>query len=314
MRRHKDYQEMLPLLLYGELDEANTKELHQHLAVCGECRKDLDDYRKTHAFLAKVPLGDIQLTDLEQARRRLFESLQDRHRAPSVWVRLADLLTPSGWSRPAFALVSMTLFVLGFLVSRFAVPVTTHAPMDVFSSADTDVQIRNVRFVDGTNSGGDVEFAFDAVKPMHVTGSINSPTIQKILAHALLNERNPGVRLRAASSIISTPTAPLQREVKAALMLTLTSDNNAGVRKEALTALLRYPADREVRDALLQVLLHDTNPSLRIAAINGLDSLRVRGDELGDEMLQSIRQSGERDDNLYVRVKAQSIFQEVKQP
>jgi HEAT repeat protein len=124
---------------------------------------------------------------------------------------------------------------------------------------------------------------------------------------------NPGVRIRAVGSFSATASALPEREVKTALLLALKTDQNDAVRKEALQAILRYQPDRDVRDALLYVLLHDANPGLRIAAINGLDSLETRGYEPDDQFLQTLRDKIQNDDNLYVRVKAQSILEEKAQ-
>jgi hypothetical protein len=90
----------------------------------------------------------------------------------------------------------------------------------------------------------------------------------------------------------------------------LKSDQNDGVRREAMRTLLRFPADREVRDALLYELLHDANPGLRVGAINALDTLQTRGYRYDENQRETIRQIVQNDNNLYVRVKARSLLEE----
>ena len=75
-----------------------------------------------------------------------------------------------------------------------------------------------------------------AVTPMHVRGNINDGNEQKVLARALVNEENAGVRLQTVNAIASH--APEQKnldpEVKTALISALKGDQNPGVRQEAL--------------------------------------------------------------------------------
>ena len=41
-----------------------------------------------------------------------------------------------------------------------------------------NTQITNVKFADNIAAGGNVDFTFDAVKPVHIKGNINDPKIQ----------------------------------------------------------------------------------------------------------------------------------------
>ena len=50
------------------------------------------------------------------------------------------------------------------------------------------------------------------------------------------------------------------------------SDENPGVRKEALKALAQFPMDEKIKTAYLDILKHDNNSAIRIAAINALAS------------------------------------------
>lgn len=178
-----------------------------------------------------------------------------------------------------------------------------------------ETRIANIRFVNPDAGGGQVEFTFDAVSPVHIKGNINDDRVQKVLAHALINDQNPGVRLRSASAF-STQVRKLElpdREVKAALILALKSDDNPGVRKEALKALLGFPFDEEIKQAFLHVLMRDNNPALRIAAINSLDSLRVQGQPTDKDLLDVLKQRMTTDENNYIRIRAKTVLEEAQQ-
>ena len=126
----------------------------------------------------------------------------------------------------------------------------------------------------------------------------------------MLNEENPGVRLKAVNAINRQGLETQDVETKAALIKAMETDSNAGVRKEALSALMRLPFDAEIKKALLHALMSDGNPGLRVAAINALDSARTGALGVDSDMLGILKQKAETDDNNYIRVKARAVIQE----
>jgi hypothetical protein len=308
MKTHKQ-QYMIPLFFYGDLSLDELREFKEHLARCEECRIELEETRRLHAFLASAPAPEPDEFFLGEARMQAHAAIRAMRASPSLSDKLRQFFGSPIFSRPAFGLAAIVLLLIGFAVGRLAFRSTgSEAPTAIPALAEEDVRVTNVQMTGGTG-GEDIDLAFDTVTPVRLHGSLADPRIQKVLAYAMVNGENPGVRLRAVGSIASTSAAPPEREVKAALLLVLSSDQNDGVRKAALNALLRYPADREVRDALLNVLLNDPNPGLRVAAINGLDSLRVRGYQPDQGFLHTFKQRLQHDENLYVRVKAQSLLE-----
>jgi HEAT repeat protein len=139
---------------------------------------------------------------------------------------------------------------------------------------------------------------------------MDDPAIQKVLTHAMLNEENPGVRLKAVSAINASGAEARDPEVKTALIKALEMDANAGVRKEALDALRMFPFDGEIKHALLRALVADANPGIRVAAINALDSAQGGGLGVDSDVLSVLKQKAETDDNNYIRVKARAVVQE----
>jgi hypothetical protein len=302
---------MLPLLLYGDLSDAQVRDLEEHLAHCEPCRNVLHETRKLHELLSRVPAPAPSEEFLRDARMQFRAAMIAEHSNRSLALRVRDFFSPGFMPRPALVAGGLALLAIGFASGRFSPHGTAASGTgveDVLASGGT-VHVTNMRTVENTESGGQIELTFDAVKSFRIRGSIDEPAIQKVLACALVSG-DPGVRMRAASSVTLTKSAAPEREVKAALLLALRSDQNDGVRKEALQAIQRYAVDREVRDALLDVLLNDPNPGLRIAAINALDSLRARGYQPDAGELQAYRELQNSETSLYVRVKARSIIEE----
>jgi hypothetical protein len=297
---HRKFERMIPLLLYNELTERQVHELNEHLAACESCRKNLHSTRSLHSLLGRAPSPVAQDAAIREARSEGFAAVRAASRRRRVFFPEPSAPTV----RWAFVAGSVVMLAATFFTGRLTAPVLPF-------SSEGDVRVTNIRL--SGDAGRTIEATFDLVKPVRVRGSIDDPQVQKVLASALVNAENPGVRLRAVSGVASGDAMPADREVRAALMLAARKDPNDAVRKEALQALLRYAPGREIRDVLLEVLTHDPNAGLRIAAINGLDSLRLRGYGPDAAQLRSVRKGVESEQNLYVRVRSRSILEERQQ-
>ena len=163
------------------------------------------------------------------------------------------------------------------------------------------------------NDDGTIEFSFDAIKPISYTGRADDETTRRLLAQALLTADNPGVRLKTVNTISmqSKKNFVPDPKVKAALITSLKIDDNAGVRREALNVLMRYPIDNEIRDAFLFVLQNDKNSGMRIAAINALVDWKQQGISIDDEIRNVLNKKAETDQNDFIRIRAASLLKEV---
>jgi hypothetical protein len=319
---HDQYKEWLQLLMYDELTADEHALLDQHLGHCSECREEVEELKRFHALLLQAEPVSPDERLLRDARRELHTTLHTRRTRQPLWNRAAHLVTEFILPNYKVALGGLAMLGVGILLGRLVFIPGQHIPIPPTSSADKastfldgETRIANVRFVNSDVSGSEVELTFDAVSPVHIKGNINDDRVQKVLAHALVNDQNPGVRLRSAS-VFSTQVQKLRmpdKDVKVALILALKTDDNPGVRKEALKALLSFPFDEEVKRAFLHVLMHDKNPALRIAAINSLDSARVQGQPGDGDLLEVLKQRMQSDDNNYVRIRSKAVLEEVQQ-
>jgi len=313
--RHRRYKEWAQLAACDELGEEQVKLLEIHCETCAECRTELETLRSFSAKLpgaAPGPVADKQL--LEEARRNLRAALRREQSRPS-WRRvLREIWSSFAVRRTVYALAGGAAVLVGIVVGRITLaPAGQEAPATaaVARSAESEPRITNVRFLRSDPASREVEFTFDAVTPVRLKGTIDDPRIQRVLAHAMLNEENPGTRLRAVSAIAEPGSGVADPEIKAALIQTLNHDENAGVRREALKVLQRMPFDSEIRNAIIETLIHDKNPALRIAAINCLDSTRAASPG-NQDLLIVLREKATKDDNSYIRLKAREVLQEVK--
>src|SRR6202007_573133 len=98
--------------------------------------------------------------------------------------------------------LAVGLFAGYLLAPRHVIDLKTQAEGTHPAPIDTsNLAISNIRFVDADPTDGQIEFAYDAVKPMRVKGSVNDAKIQRLLTYALEREQNPGVRLRAVNTL-----------------------------------------------------------------------------------------------------------------
>lgn len=312
--KHSQYREKLQLLHHEELDPSERTLVEEHLLDCSECRNELARLMQLNSILLEHG-APIQVDEklLREARQQFREVLRGEISRRRYWEEMAEWISLYFAPRYQIALGALATLAIGILVGHHAFPPST--PQTAGTEAQSipgDSRIANVRFLDAGRGSEMVEFTYDAVRPVRMKGSVNDPQIQKVLTHAMLNDENPGVRLRAVYAIAAPQVNQPDREIKTALILALKTDPNAGVRKEALHTLQRYPPDNDIKNALLNTLMTDKNPGLRIAAINGLDSLRAHGQVTDQSVLNTLRDKSRSDENNYIRLRARTVLQEVK--
>jgi hypothetical protein len=317
---HKKYKELLILQLYNELGNEEQKELDEHLKVCDECRNEKENLRKFRKSIPEtVPFAEDEDL-LTESRRNLRYAIRGKRKRRSVWEIIAEFRRYSFQQKYKLALGSIATLAVGFFMGYLAFfPKLNDNIQDLgFYTIGKSVaygapQIRGLKFISTNESAGEVEFTFEETIPMHVKGNMNEPRIQKLLANALINEQNPGVRLRTVNMVAENQKGKTDDELKRALINALKYDSNPGVRKEAILVLRQLPIDNEIKEAFLYTLTHDKNSGMRIAAINSLGEAKDFGKITDMKILNVLKEREQRDDNDYIRIRAKSLLQEVKQ-
>jgi hypothetical protein len=321
---HQQYKEWLMLLAYGELDSGQKKRMEEHLRDCSDCAEQFEQIKKLNRVVenhsTRGPSEDL----LREARQELRAALRIERNRKTLGMKLREWFSVGSVSgyRAAIGFAAMLVIgiLLGFLVaSRPDHPeialsdteskqgIQKASGKEGLAGMDSDVVISNIRFLDADTSDGQVEFAFDAVRPMRVKGSVDDKKVQEILTYALVKEQNPGVRLRAVNTIGAYTENLTDSEVKKALITALMTDDNDGVRKEALTVLKSMPFDKEIQAAMIYVLSRDQNAALRIEAIKSLEGKKIED----ESTISVLRERMESDENSYIRRRAKAVLEEV---
>jgi len=295
-------------LPYDELNEEEKKSLDQHLQTCAECRAELEDVKNFHTAVSRHRRIAMSHQMLSDARRQLRLALNETLSRQPFWERLIEPIYKISFSGIAILAVG---FVIGYMMSSApgVQRILGDEQAGIVPVPEGDSRITNVRFMDADASDGEIEFTFDLVRPVHLRGKMSDPQIQKVLAHALVNSQNPGVRLRTVNAL-SDQQEPLEtEELRAALLEVITSDPNPAMRKEGLSLLQKCSYSEDLKEALLHVLRNDQNSGVRIAAIMVLDYFKDHT-LVDPDVLKVLQEKIDSDENNYIRLIARNFLEE----
>ncbi len=325
--KHEEYRDMIYLLVNNELNANEKSLMEKHLEACESCKAEYEEQLKLKALLSGEKESDSFEQLLNEARLDLHTALRLEKIKMSSGNNFSDKLM-SFFAQPyKFAIASAVILVagvfIGFLI--FNNPVNKAQPQISQITGSQNIQpvktpsllqdntrITNLRFINQDLKSGEVEFTFDAVKPMTMKGNVNDQRIQNILTYSMLNEQNPGIRLSSINAISKNQPGQLDNDVKKALMSVVKFDNNPGVRREALKMLQKYPYDEKLKETFLYVLLHDSTSGNRIEAINSLVQAKNNGYKFDQNEMSIFQKTMKTDDNNYIRYRARNVVEERK--
>ncbi len=293
---------LIPLYFYGELTPDEEDQVEQHLHGCSECSAGMERQR---AFAAALDQRQAEVPPmlLEDCRADLMAAIQGgaprlAKPAKGPWTLFLEAMgaTFTGLVRLRNPIGALALIAVGFFSARLigtnpAAPVASSPAEDVFAT------VRSVQ----PDSSGRVQIAFDETRRRTVSGTPDSPNIQKLLL-AAAREDNPAVRVESVGLLKDRAHSS---EVRDILINALMHDSNSGVRLRALDGLKPLAGDAEVRKALSDVLLSDDNPAVRMQAVDLLVASRD-GATVG--VLQDVVQ---KEDNNYVRLKVEKALKDM---
>lgn len=126
----------------------------------------------------------------------------------------------------------------------------------------------------------------------------------------MLNEQNPGSRLNSINAMDTESSIQYDDDVKNALITVMMTDENPGVRREALKMMGKFQYDESIKQTLLYVVANDTVSGLRIEALNSLIEAGNKGYKLNNNELNFFREKLKQDENSYIKLRSRTILQE----
>ncbi len=313
---HNEIKKWIRLSLYSELTNEEQSVLELHLKDCDECRNELEQQRNLLSLIsAKKNEVDDKL--LMEARGQLRGAIRNERQRKGYFDNILQYLNNFITIPFRTVLSGAALLVVGFFIgylfygsSTIDPPMIPEKTNNQFTVFQDDVTISNISFIDSDPSDGEVEFTFIAMKPVYLKGRIDDPKIQSILTYSMLNEQNPGSRFNSINAMYSEKPIKFDKDVKDALITVVMTDENPGVRREALKLMKKLPYDVDVKRAFIYVLTNDTSSGLRIEAINALVDAGKKGITLDKNEIDLFRQKLQTDDNSYIRYRTKTILQE----
>lgn len=307
--------------LAGELPREAEADLERHLEGCAECRAQAAALAESWERLAEDP-------DPVPSRRFARETLERMEEA-TVARRLVRFPSRRSWAPLLSRAAALAVAAAGgFLAARLSstpaplaspqgapsfavVPVGTERTLDA-SRTVPDLSARprldNVVYLPSDPSGR-IGVSFDVTTRYTVVGRPEDRGLSGLLPHLVSEAGTEGARGRALDLVSQSVAAgaAASPEVVSALVETLRTDRNPGVRKKAAEALSQLPPSREVREALVETLKKEPNPGIRIVAVEGLS--RAASELKDPSAIETLRElSSDRNENGYVRVKAASAL------
>ena len=315
--KHNEYKHLLQLSLFGELNSEEQQKLKEHLLSCEECRTELEDQKNLLELISGKKKSQVDGKVLSAARYQLRGALRIEQSNKNIFGSALDNISQLFTTPIKFAAVSIGMLLIGiFLGSQLLNNsisddiISQQQNQNQFASSSENINISNLRFIDSDASDGEVEFTFEASRPVHLKGKVNDQQIQSVLTYAMLNERNPGSRLNSINAMDSQQSMDYDKDVKNALITVIMTDENPGVRREALKLISKFPYDENVKQAFLYVITNDTVSGLRIEAMNSIIEAANQGYKLNNEELNLFRNKFQEDENPYIKLRTRTILQE----
>ncbi len=201
-----------------------------------------------------------------------------------------------------------TYAIIAFLAGRYLVPMGTP------TKSDSGIDIRKM-IQSGLLSNANIQFDANQKHPINVelntqqdvelSGDINDENIRDLVSYLLLNDKNPGTRIKAADLMENMQP---NDEVEMVLISSALSDPNPGIRLRSIRLLQSYPVDALLVNACQKILMADTNEAVRMEAISILSRQPSR------KLLPILRLVASSETNSFIRNQARELLYQLNNP
>jgi hypothetical protein len=315
--KHEKYKELLELSILNELNDQENIVLENHLLECEECSKELTELKKIYSLLANELPEQLSERDLENARLRLFNSINIESEKKSILEKVKESFSLLFVKKYSIAFGSIALVLVGFFVgyllfqdSKISPILVSENIIDLDKIERGELQIARLDIPDFFSLTGEYEFIIGNENPFSYKGTLEDKIVQKLLASAIQSSENPGFKIRTTNSITEFMPKDFDPDskIKDAFIHSLKTDENPGVRKGALRALINFPYNDKIRDAILFTLENDNNAANRILAINALLAINSKTQIINDSIKTKLENELPKEDNEVVKIKTEKLL------
>ncbi|MGA9118310.1 MAG: HEAT repeat domain-containing protein [Bacteroidota bacterium] len=260
--------EHLLAYLSGNLDEATSRVVSEHLLTCDECRKEYETVSRFWNELGRLP-EESPAPSLEKSFRDKLrgyeEGILQAGRKPEH-VRGKGFLDGFRIARPVFQLMAAAFMIFIGFVAGYYINGRGNNAQDMAQLHDEVRGLSNLLTVSLLHQ----ESASERLKGVSWSYKLvgRDPGIDAALVNTMQHDRNVNVRLAALDALSRDVHDPVvRREIIHAL-----PGQTSPLMQIALVDILVQIDDREARDVLQQVLKKaDLHPEVRKRIIQGLE-------------------------------------------
>jgi len=313
--KHEKYKELLELNILGELTENEEIELKNHLFECNECNEEYANLKKIYSVITTERPEFPTEEELLNSRKRLFntisaEQLISSEKPKNIWSKIFS-------NNYSFAFGSIVLLLVGFFVGYLLFNNSDTAPklmadniIDLDKLESGDLKIAKVSFPDKFSENSKFEFKLANGRLSSYQGSLNDAVVQKLLAVAFNETENPGFKIRTAKTFAEDMPKNFipDEKIKDAFIHSLITDENPGVRKGALKALINFSYDNKIENALLYTLENDENASNRMDAINALLTMNFGANAINENIKYQLTNGIKNEENEVIKNKTAKLL------
>jgi len=312
MKKCKQFRSWIWLDVYDELQPVQKKQLTDHLKECVDCKLDFQEAEQMVKLMdQKIRIEPTEL-ELEENRTELHQQLMyiKQSKLNNKWREKLWQVVSLDFA-PRFRLAAvLTMFVIGVFWGRlFLTPGNSKLKENQLQLTDiTGSNFAGVELVQYNPKTKEVSIKLNTINENVVNGSLERPEIQQILAKTLVSDERPNVRLKTVGALSLIKS--FDRQVVDALVEVLENDKNIGVRLKAAKLINTIPLSYHIKELLVKiltrVLVKEENPAIRNEAINGLSRIS------NSDVTPFILQAAENDTSEYVRYKASQHIKKTK--
>ena len=224
----------------GNLDEASSRLVKDHLASCGRCRREFDALNTMWEKLGRSP-GELPDASLHERFHEMLDAYEQGLKRPGrtpVRIRGESLLDRFRSGHPAFQIgLAVCLLAVGILCGY-----------GLAGSSRNSQELAQLR--------------------AEVHGLSNLLTV------SLLHQESASERLKGVSW--SSRLEATDPAISAALVYTMKHDRNVNVRLAALDALARDISSPDVRHEIIHALPGQASPLMQVALVDLLVQINDR--------------------------------------
>jgi hypothetical protein len=296
-------REDLVLYHYDELGASARADMEGRLEACPACREQLKGLKALEFSVPRAPSVEIEDDVLSAIRMSTTRRLREEAVRPAARFRwMAWPFIP----RLALALGAVVIvFFIGRLTASDSI-----LPQVAAGLPSADVRISDISVNQET---GIVQISWEESRPLSIQADLSDSRVQALLSQALMDESNPGGRLRAVRAVSQVEAIQAEPDpaLTGALEGVLMTESNEGIRLQTLKALgslhRATPISSTLKLKLIDMLTNERNPAIRIEVLSLLTN-----NELTSMELQDALQQARRDVNPFIRSQAEAVLAELE--